>query len=198
VPRSRATALPPDQRRESIIDAVVPLLAERGAAVTTAEIAEAAGVAEGTIFTVFDDKASVIRAAFVEVLDPAPSLKSIEGIDPTLPLEGQVLAAVRILIGRGADVVGVAAALRALPPPKEHDTGIVEAARDAAGRIQLALAGLLEAHAPQLRLEPADVATAIQALVWHSSHAMAANPIDAESITDIALHGSLRPEVHPC
>ena len=176
----------------------MPLLAERGAAVTTAEIAEAAGVAEGTIFTVFDDKASVVKAAFVDVLDPAPALAAMSGIDRTLPLEGQVLAAVRILIDRGADVVAVAAALRALPPPKEHDTGIVDAARDAAGRIQLALSGLLESHAPDLRLEPAAVATAIQALVWHSSHAMAANPIDAESITDIVLHGSLRPEARPC
>lgn len=196
--RQRAIALPPDQRRESIIDAVVPLLAERGAAVTTAEIAEAAGVAEGTIFTVFDDKASVVKAAFLAVLDPVPAVEAIEGIDPTLTLDDQVLAAVRILTERGADVVGVAAALRALPPPKDHDTGIVDAAVEASSRIQAALTALLDRHADELRLLPADVAAALQAMIWHASHTMAANPQTPDSVVDIVLHGALVREPVPC
>ena len=39
----RAKPLSPEQRRTAILDAVIPLLVERGATVTTAEMAEAAG-----------------------------------------------------------------------------------------------------------------------------------------------------------
>ena len=44
-----------------IVDAVVPLLLEHGGDVTTRQIAEAAGIAEGTIFRVFPDKAALLH-----------------------------------------------------------------------------------------------------------------------------------------
>src|SRR5690606_24835873 len=50
VVRERARPLAPEERREAILDAVLPLLRERGREVTSRELAEAAGVAEGTIF----------------------------------------------------------------------------------------------------------------------------------------------------
>ena len=50
----RAAPLSPDERRRAIVDAVLPLLIEHGRAVTTRQMAEAAGIAEGTIFRVFD------------------------------------------------------------------------------------------------------------------------------------------------
>ncbi|MBN9326134.1 MAG: TetR family transcriptional regulator, partial [Cellulomonas sp.] len=45
--------MPPDERRRAILRAVLPVVRERGADVTTRELAEAAGVAEGTLFRVF-------------------------------------------------------------------------------------------------------------------------------------------------
>ncbi|HEV7760274.1 MAG TPA: helix-turn-helix domain-containing protein, partial [Acidimicrobiales bacterium] len=65
----RAAAMPPDERRAAIACAALPLLLERGLAVTTRQIAEAAGVAEGTIFGVFPDKASLILAALGTAFD---------------------------------------------------------------------------------------------------------------------------------
>ena len=62
IERKRASALPPDERRSAIIDATLPLLLEHGEMVTTRQIAEAAGIAEGTIFRVFADKDEVIAA----------------------------------------------------------------------------------------------------------------------------------------
>ena len=59
--RTRATALPPSERRAEIVAATLPLLLAHGAAVTTRQIAEAAGIAEGTIFRVFPDKESPDR-----------------------------------------------------------------------------------------------------------------------------------------
>ena len=61
----------PDDRRRAIVDAVVPLLLEHGDAVTTRQIAEAAGIAEGTIFRVFPDKPALLLAAAEETMDPA-------------------------------------------------------------------------------------------------------------------------------
>ncbi len=67
----RAAPMSPDERRRAIIDAVLPLLIEHGDAVTTRLIAEAAGIAEGTIFRVFADKDALIHAVAAETLNPA-------------------------------------------------------------------------------------------------------------------------------
>ena len=72
IERKRASALPPDERRSAIIEATLPLLLEHGEMVTTRQIAEAAGIAEGTIFRVFADKDAVIAAVIDAAVDPAP------------------------------------------------------------------------------------------------------------------------------
>ncbi len=68
----RASALPPDERRSMIIAATLPLLLEHGDRVTSRQIAEAAGIAEGTIFRVFADKDEIIAAVIETALDPEP------------------------------------------------------------------------------------------------------------------------------
>ena len=77
-PRKRVQALAPDERdRAALIAATIPLLEEHGLAVTTRQIADAAGVAEGTIFGVFPDKASLIRAALIEAFRPEPAVRAL-------------------------------------------------------------------------------------------------------------------------
>ena len=68
----RAPALAPDDRRAMIVAATLPLLLEHGDRVTSRQIAEAAGIAEGTIFRVFADKDEIIRAVVESALDPEP------------------------------------------------------------------------------------------------------------------------------
>src|SRR5210317_2077536 len=91
--KARARPLSPEDRRAAILDAVVPLLIDHGAAVTTAEMAEAAGIAEGTIFRVFPDKASLLHAAVERTLDPSPVDAELSAIDPALPLADRLEAA---------------------------------------------------------------------------------------------------------
>ena len=68
--RHRATPLPPSERRAAIIAATLPLLRTIGPPVTTREIAKAAAVAEGTIFSVFADKDDLIEATARAGFDP--------------------------------------------------------------------------------------------------------------------------------
>lgn len=58
--------MPPEQRRAAIIAATVPLILELGPNLTTRQVAEASGVAEGTIFRVFDSLQDLITAAIIE------------------------------------------------------------------------------------------------------------------------------------
>ncbi len=64
--------MPPEERRAAIVAATLPLLLERGLPLTTREIAEAAGIAEGTIFRVFPDKEAVVEATVEAAFDQGP------------------------------------------------------------------------------------------------------------------------------
>ena len=68
-----------------------PVILARGAAVTSRELAEAAGVAEGTLFRVFTDKVTLVREAVLAAVDPADAIPEIEAIDRTLPLRDKLL-----------------------------------------------------------------------------------------------------------
>lgn len=101
----RAAPLPPDERRQAILRAVLPVVRDRGADVTTRELAEAAGVAEGTLFRVFDDKASLVREAVGTAVDPSDLFELMDGMDPAVPLEDRVTILVTAWLRRMQDVM---------------------------------------------------------------------------------------------
>lgn len=115
--RERARPLAPDDRREMILGAIIPLLKERGREVTSRELAEAAGIAEGTLFRAFGDKESIIRAGVEKMLDPEPFRAALRTIPNDLPLEEKIASILDLLRGRFEGVFAIMAAFGLDGPP---------------------------------------------------------------------------------
>ena len=125
-PRSRARPLDPDDRRAAIVDAVIPVIIEHGRDVTTRQIADAAGVAEGTIFRAFGDKETLIRAAAERYFELGPIRTSIRAIDPGSSLESKVNDILFMMRERMRGVHGMMNALGMVgrPPVPENREGL--------------------------------------------------------------------------
>ncbi|QDZ16557.1 TetR/AcrR family transcriptional regulator [Humibacter ginsenosidimutans] len=107
---NRASPLPPEARKAAIIEAVIPAMIEHGAALTSRQIAEAAGVAEGTVFRAFGDKETLLREAAETYLDPAPLRARLAAVESSLPLEEKVCAVLTLLQQRFHGVISIMAA----------------------------------------------------------------------------------------
>src|SRR3712207_6228007 len=123
--RQRAARMSVEERRTAIIDAVLPLLEAHGE-VSTRRIAEAAGIAEGTIFRVFPDKRALLLAAAERAVAPPGWREEMEAVlAAEHDLEGKVHVVTERLILRSRRVMLVMGALRRVlltdGPPAGHD-----------------------------------------------------------------------------
>ncbi len=109
---TRAAPLPLDERRAALIAATEPLLERFGREVSTRQIAEAAGVAEGTIFRAFATKEELIDAVIEDAFDIQRTCDELAQVDPGLGLEERLIAAVVILQERLRRVVALFGSLR--------------------------------------------------------------------------------------
>jgi AcrR family transcriptional regulator len=85
--------------RQTLIEAALEVFGRRGyAQATTREIAEAAGVAEGTIYRHFLDKQALFHAAFVEAVNgPLEDLRSFAERAGTATLRDNLAALLELL-----------------------------------------------------------------------------------------------------
>lgn len=190
----RATPLPRDERRAAILDAVIPLLIENGASVTTAEMAEAAGIAEGTIFRAFPDKAALLHDAIKATMDPAPIRQALSEIDPDSPFEEQVAAATEALGNQFERIAALMGMLRSMPQRTDQSArGSHKLATDSMAAISAALTEVMARHRDKLLIDPANAAVVLRGLAFTNAHPHLSSDrkMSTQELVGILLNGIL-------
>lgn len=203
----RAAPLPPDERRLAILHAVLPVVRSRGSDVTTRELAEAAGVAEGTLFRVFDDKDTLVREAVAAALDPGEFIDELGGIDLDQPIELRLREVIRIGTSRMEDLalwmalmhrLRQAGAARGLG---RHE-GWEQRQQTSRLLVRAQLRRILEPDEARLRHPIDAVIVMLESMLAGAAmqqadrlrHGQPARPTDQNLVVDFFLHGALLPD----
>jgi AcrR family transcriptional regulator len=189
VTRERARPLPADERRAAILAAARPLVLEHGRAASTRLSAEAAGVAEGTIFRVFPTKDELFDAVIDAEFDPEPFLAAVGRIDLDQPLEGRLVEAVALLQRRFMSIFRLMIALGVRRPPERLGTPDLRKRLANEGLVRL-----VQPDAERFRVPPEEVVQMLRLLTFSGSHPHIsdARMLSAQQIVDVVLHGTLR------
>ncbi|KIQ65609.1 TetR family transcriptional regulator [Kitasatospora griseola] len=196
--RRRAPSMDAEQRRGMIVRAALPLVAEYGGAVTTRQIARAAGIGEGTIFRVFADKDAVLDACVAEALRPERTLEQLAAIPLTRPLPDRLVEAAAVLrahLDRLAALLGALHATNGRAGARR--TGAAPDRAAGALPVRRALAELMEPERELLRLPPDRLASLLLGLLF--AGAGEEHPPSPAELVDVLLHGALTttPEGRP-
>lgn len=163
-----------------IVAATLPLLLEHGDRVTSRQIAEAAGIAEGTIFRAFADKDEIIVAVIEAALDPEPLEVALGDIPASLTFEDRLAAAVVVIQQR---VINVWQVMSSVGTRFHEMTRRPMADSDA-------LVRMFEANRDQIAVEPMAAARLLRALTLSTTHPMlAGEPRSPEELVQLFLHG---------
>ena len=189
----RAPALSPDARRAALVDVTLPLLREHGPSVTTRQVAEAAGIAEGTVFRAFGSKDELVQACVAAVFDSAPAVAELRAIDPSLTLDERLTSGVAILLRHVESIVGLISVLHHAGSPAggpvAHDAKRHQRPSDP--EVDAAFLDLIGDDAAALRKPASDVVALLQLLTLSSVHPlMSTGRLDAADIVDVVLDGT--------
>ena len=184
--------MPPAERRQAILDAVVPLLLAHGRAVSTRQIAEASGIAEGTIFRVFHSKGELIDQVIARALAPGAVIDELRALPPRDDLRATVVDIVSTLTDHARTTHRLLALLPLDADALPHH-GHDEASRREKGERTLdAIATAIAPHAGRLATSPEASAGPILAMSFGSLFATPST--DPDAVASILLYGLTKPE----
>ena len=185
----RAAPLPPEARRASIISAALPLIRLHGTGVTTAQIAMAAGIAEGTLFRVFPDKDALITAAIQTAFDPTPTERELAAVDPDLGLRHRLIAAVEILRRRVEAIWQLMAILGMTAPPVQ--TALASRPVPGYDGTMRLLTEMFEPHRDELRCAPEQAARLLRMMTFAGAHPKINEgvPLTSSDVVAVLLDG---------
>jgi len=179
--RRRAVALPPDERRAVIVQATLALLVEHGEMVTTRQIADAVGIAEGTIFRAFPDKDALIAAVVDEAVDTGPLDRALAAVDPALDFEATLQRMVELLQHRTIEVWRLMASvgMKFAEGPRRRPP------------VSAPIVAYLRANQAQMAVAPAEAAQLLRGLTIGLSHPnLVEEPLPPRRVVELFLHGA--------
>lgn len=185
----------PDERRAHLEGAAITVLRREGRGATTKGIATEAGVAEGTIFRVFETKEELIQAALARACDPSPLLDQIAEIDAHSPLRAKILAVVTAYQRHLVDLFELMNAVGIMRPPESVRHRATKSHTRVHEPVHVQMLALIEPHAHQLTVTPTHLVRVLRLLTFSGSNAHIAHGhlLTPEQIVHIVLDGAVRP-----
>ena len=187
-----------EDRRAMIVHAVLPLLMEHGANVTSSQIARAAGIGEGTIFRAFKDKDELFDACTAEALKPDHVLDAIAEIPVDQPLEDRLVEAAEAL---GAHLERMGALMGALHAsgrvkhrdqrPEGQSRSWKGGRRESMAAIRGAMVELFTPEEDRLRLPPEQLADLFLTLLFGGRRMASDDAPTTRQVVDFFLHGAV-------